>query len=203
MAAAPTYTTATVNPLTQTTGGALRVDALPLDTAQGAAIGTVTGPLIQAQVTTSKPTYTTATINPLNTNLNGALRVDATGSGSLPVVPIGNFPTTQVGTAKAWIYAAGYGTSIGGNNIAPTTSAYTQIIASTPLTAQKILIFDSSGSGMILALGAAASEVDQIYIPPGGSSAGWTLNIPGSSRLTLKALDAAPTSGYITITALQ
>jgi hypothetical protein len=92
------------------------------------------------------------------------------------------------------------------NNIAPTTSTYTQLVASTTTAITKLYIFDSSESAMIIATGAAASEVDQIYVPPGGSSAGFELAIPASTRISLKALDVAPTGGQgaiIVITGLN
>ena len=81
-----------------------------------------------------------------------------------------------------------------------TTSAYTQVVASTTSITQKLSIFDSSGQAMILAVGAGGSEVDQFYIPPGGGD--FSLNIPASSRVSIKALTANATSGYILISFL-
>lgn len=79
-----------------------------------------------------------------------------------------------------------------------TTVAYVQLIASTSAAAKVIEIFDSSGQAMILAVGAAASEVDQFYIFPGGQGA-VQLAIPASSRVSIKAKTANATSGYILV----
>ncbi len=99
---APTYTTATVNPINGDTAGNVRVNlmtALPAGTNgigkltanSGVDIGDVnapalelainsttsgqTGPLIQCATTTSAPTYTTAKTNPCSTDTAGNLRV--------------------------------------------------------------------------------------------------------------------------------
>jgi hypothetical protein len=56
---------------------------------------------------------------------------------------------------------------------------------------------------MILAVGAAGFEVDQLYVPPGGSVAGYTLYIPSGSRIAYKALTANATSGVLIITGLN
>lgn len=79
-----------------------------------------------------------------------------------------------------------------------TTAAYTQLIASTSAAATKLEIFDSSGEAMILAVGAAASEVDQLYIFPGGNGS-VELSIPASSRISIKAKTATASTGFIAI----
>lgn len=75
-----------------------------------------------------------------------------------------------------------------------TTAAYTQLVASTSAAITHLSIFDSSGNAMILATGAAASEVIKLYIPPGGGE--FDLAIPISTRISIKALTANSTSGY-------
>jgi hypothetical protein len=50
-----------------------------------------------------------------------------------------------------------------------TTAAYTQLIASLASTCNEVEIFDSSGETLFLATGGAGSEVDQVYIFPGGN----------------------------------
>lgn len=76
-----------------------------------------------------------------------------------------------------------------------TTSAYVQLIASTTSATKYIDIFDSSGQAMILAVGAAGSEVIQAYVPPGGDS--FSFAIPAGSRVAYKALTATASSGYL------
>jgi hypothetical protein len=83
-------------------------------------------------------------------------------------------------------------------SVSITTSAYTQLVASTTTATTSVEIFDSSGECLILAVGAAASEVDQIYIFPGGNSI-VPLLIPASSRVSVKAKTAATAAGYLAI----
>ncbi len=82
-----------------------------------------------------------------------------------------------------------------------TTLAYTQLIASTTATISQLYIFDSSGQTLVLALGAAASEVDKLYIIPGGNGL-VPLNIPSGSRVSIKAVSADAIAGEISVSFL-
>jgi hypothetical protein len=82
-----------------------------------------------------------------------------------------------------------------------TTAAYTELIASTAAAIYVLNIFDSSGETMILATGAAASETDLLYIPPGGFNAPMEIYIAAGTRLSIKALSATATSGEIVLNA--
>jgi hypothetical protein len=79
-----------------------------------------------------------------------------------------------------------------------TTAAYVQLIASSAATVKQLEIFDSSGQTLLLALGAGGSEVDKMYIVPGGN---WRIPcaIPASSRISIKAVSANATVGEIVI----
>jgi hypothetical protein len=79
-----------------------------------------------------------------------------------------------------------------------TTAAYTELIASTSAAIKRLEIFDSSGQLLVLALGAAASEVDLLYILPGGNGQ-ITQEIPAGTRVSIKAVSANATTGYIAI----
>lgn len=81
-----------------------------------------------------------------------------------------------------------------------TTGAYVQLLAAASVTAavKEIEIFDSSGQTLLLATGAAASEVDQIYIIPGGNGR-IPLAIAASTRISVKAVSATASSGEIII----
>lgn len=79
-----------------------------------------------------------------------------------------------------------------------TTSAYVQLVASTSAAASKVEIFDSSGECMILAVGGAGSEVDQLYIFPGGNGP-VSLTIPAASRISVKAKTGTASEGYLAI----
>jgi hypothetical protein len=79
-----------------------------------------------------------------------------------------------------------------------TTSAYTQILASTSGAVTLVEIFDSSGQTMLLATGAAGSEVDQIYIFPGGNGQ-VPLSIGSGVRVSIKAVSASASVGEIDV----
>jgi len=95
--------------------------------------------------------------------------------------------------SKAWIHRRDYSSS------SVATGSYTQLEASTTSAISKLQIFDSSGQTLVLATGAAASEVDQFYIPPGGIDI--DIDIPSGTRISIKAISATADAGEITITA--
>lgn len=78
------------------------------------------------------------------------------------------------------------------------TSAYTQVLASTTAIIREVEIFDSSGQSLVLAFGAASSEVDQVYVFPGGNGR-IPLYIPGGTRVSIKAVSAAASSGELLV----
>lgn len=106
-------------------------------------------------------------------------------------------PVSVAGRSKVLLYRNDY------SSVNVTTSAYVQVVASTAAAINRLYIADTSGSAMILAVGGAGAEVDQLYIGPGGSDAPYELNIPASSRISIKALDVSATSGQIVLTALS
>lgn len=79
LTAAPTYTTATTNPLTMDLSGALRVNVTTaVGLAQGSTTSGQTGSLIMGAVTTAAPTYTTAQTNAISLDTAGNIRVNCT-----------------------------------------------------------------------------------------------------------------------------
>lgn len=81
-----------------------------------------------------------------------------------------------------------------------TTSAWTQLVASTSQSIKKLEIFDSSGQTLQIGVGAAGSEVSQIYIIPGGNGV-ISIGIPQGSRISIKAVSANATAGNLYINA--
>jgi hypothetical protein len=79
---------------------------------------------------------------------------------------------------------------------AATTGAYLQILASTSAAVGRIEIFDSSGQTLVLATGAMGSEVNLIYIFPGGNGQ-TNVSIPSGTRLSVKAISANATVGEL------
>jgi hypothetical protein len=76
-----------------------------------------------------------------------------------------------------------------------TTSAYVEIISSAAGLITGITAFDSSGQGMILALGSVSSEVDFLYIPPGGFDGQVSVSIPSGERISIKAINGTANAG--------
>lgn len=110
-------------------------------------------------------------------------------------------PLTVTGTIKAGGKAAVDKARNDYSSVNVTTAAYVQLIASTAGTATEIFIFDSSGQTLVLAFGAAASEIDQIYIVPGGNGT-VALAIPAATRISIKAVSATASAGEIDINLL-
>lgn len=155
----------------------------------------------------TQPVSGTITVNPLtNSSVVKAQLQDNAGtavvlgqttmSASLPVTIASNqsaIATTQGGLSKSNAPVRNVYSSV---NV--TTSAYVQLVASTTSATTRLQIFDSSGQTLVLATGAAASEVDQIYIFPGGNG-DVPLAIPAGTRVSIKAVSANATVGEIDI----
>lgn len=83
-----------------------------------------------------------------------------------------------------------------------TTSAYVQLIASTSDVTNKVLIADSSGQSLVIAVGGSGSEVNKFYIPAGGSGS-IDLRIPSGSRIAVEAVSGTANSGELLLTLLK
>lgn len=116
----------------------------------------------------------------------------ATDSGTQRVILASNSPGVA---GKAFSNAQVYNDY---SSVNVTTAAYVQLVASTTSATNLLQVFDSSGQTMIIAVGAAASEIDQCYIFPGGQG-DIPLAIPAGSRVSVKAKTASATSGYLAI----
>lgn len=147
--------------------------------------------------TVSLPTgaATETTLSSLNGKVTAVNTGAVTISTALPAGTntIGYIKKAGLAKSNTPVYNAYASTSV-------TTSAYVQLIASTTAEADMVHVFDSSGQAMILAVGGAGSEVDQLYIPPGGGD--FNLAIAASSRVSIKALTATASSGYIILNLL-
>ena len=157
------------------------------------AIGSITNTSFQATQATAanlNATVVQSTAASLNATVvgTGTFSVQNTAATPAGSNTIGYVKAAGLAVANAPIYNVYSSTNI-------TTSAYTQLIASTTSATTFVDIFDSSGQAMILAVGASGSEVIQAYIPPGGDA--FSLSIPAGSRVAYKALTANATSGYL------
>lgn len=79
-----------------------------------------------------------------------------------------------------------------------TTSAYVELDSALDGDVSELEIFDSSGQTLVLAIGAAGSEQDQFYIPPGGLERQTSL-LSSGQRLSIKAVSANATTGELII----
>lgn len=86
-----------------------------------------------------------------------------------------------------------------------TNSAWVELVASVGADdIQGITLFDGGGFAMELGIGAAASEVRTLLIPPGGFNGVIPLYIPAGSRLSIQAVGAATVdAGEIDINLLR
>ncbi len=82
-------------------------------------------------------------------------------------------------------------------------NAYTQIVAATGKACSGFRVRNNSDVAIKLATGAAASEVDiPDYVGP-GETAFVRKQVAAGTRLAIRALTAAGTSGYITVNLLN
>lgn len=77
-----------------------------------------------------------------------------------------------------------------------TDAAYVELIAATPDPIQEIEIFNKTGMPLILAFGAAAAEVDKIFIGSDGLER-QSLPIPAGTRISLKSVDGTADVGLV------
>jgi hypothetical protein len=143
----------------------------------------------------------------------------ATAAASVPVVIATNqtnFPITlldgsgnSVASLSGALYTRGYGrTKVllyrnDNASSAISTSAYTQIVASTADDINVLYISDTSGSSFKIATGGAGVETDILYVPPGGIDPPYEIHIPASTRVSVKALDTNMSAGQLIITGLN
>lgn len=84
------------------------------------------------------------------------------------------------------------------NNVS--SSGYTELMSTVGSnTVRKMTVFMSTGTPIILAVGAAGSEVDKFLIPPGGLDGPIEVTIPNGTRLSLKSIGSSVTSGQMIV----
>jgi hypothetical protein len=214
-------------PLTDTQ---LRATAVPISGTVTSNIGTTNGLALDTSVNSLlKPASTLAAVTtvttvsavtaitnalPVGANVIGKVGIDQTTPGTTNRVDIGTNGTVAINAAIpagtnliGSVSAATKGLVVANPPVyndysitSVTTAAYVQLIAATSLVTNHVSIFDSSGQAMIFSVGAAAAEVIQLYVPPGGGE--FDLAIPAGSRVAIKALTANATSGYILVNLL-
>jgi hypothetical protein len=77
-----------------------------------------------------------------------------------------------------------------------TTAAYTELVPALSRAVYKMLLYNTTGKIMILAVGGAGSEVDTLYWPPGVPLSEPQIFQVGQ-RISVKALDGTASVGYL------
>lgn len=91
------------------------------------------------------------------------------------------------------VYAASIYNRIDYTSSNVTTTAWTQIFASTSIISATATIFDSSGQTLEVGVGASGKEAILFLIPPGGGT--FPLSLSVGQRLSIRAVSANATSG--------
>lgn len=154
-------------------------------------ISAVALPLPTGAATSALQTSGNASLTSIDGKLNSLGQ--KTSAGSVPVVFASDqstLPTNVGGNVPNGFVRNNY------SSVNVTTAAYVQLFASTAAITNVAEIFDSSGQTLVIAFGAAASEVDQFLVSPGGNGR-MTLRIPAGTRISIKAVSANATSGEI------
>lgn len=103
-------------------------------------------------------------------------------------------------------YAAGTTANILALNTASTsvtTSAFVQLSSSTPIVASHLMIANETTSNIIVAFGASGSEIGFCAIGPSSTQTVQVNPLLASAiRVSLKAVDATASSGWITVSLL-
>lgn len=86
--------------------------------------------------------------------------------------------------------------SYAGTNV--TTSAYVELVASSPITVSRVQICDTSTKVLKIASGATSSEKDLFTVQVSGCVV-VPYYLPAGTRLSIKAVDATASSGYNTL----
>lgn len=82
------------------------------------------------------------------------------------------------------------------------TVSYTTLVASLSSNVTQLFIFDSSGQTLVIATGPGGSEVDRIYITPGGNGE-MNLAIPAGTRVSVRAISATANVGELNVAFLN
>jgi hypothetical protein len=87
-------------------------------------------------------------------------------------------------------------------SLANLTTSYTQIIASTGSIINRFFATNNSSTAILIATGAAASEVVQYILMPGENAMDVPLQIAASTRISIAAQTGTLTSGQFSFNAL-
>lgn len=107
-----------------------------------------------------------------------------------------NGTITVTSTTPTYV-SAGYNAPLDASSSNITNAAYTTLVAS-PAAGTQIEIFNTTGKYLVLAVGAAASEVNKLIIPPSGLLR-QDFVITAAVRLSVKSLNDTADIGFVGI----
>ncbi len=85
--------------------------------------------------------------------------------------------------------------NINSSGINSVTGNYLQIVASTASAIRQIAVYDTTGSSLSIAKGAASGEINILYTGPGDSGT-YPVQVPAGSRISIRSLEStAPSTG--------
>lgn len=158
--------------------------------------GTVSLPTGAA--TSANQSTANTTLSTISGQLPASLGAKATSASmAVNIASDQTVPTSPQGRTSVLLYRLSYAST----NV--TTSAYVQVTASTSSAINICYVFDSSGSAIKLATGGSGSEVDQVYMAPGGNGAGYPIAIASGTRIAIEALDTNATAGQLILTCMK
>ncbi len=108
-------------------------------------------------------------------------------------------PVTVTG-ATGGTYADSASYSYAGGNVL--TSGWTEVIASTAATIHTLCLTDTSGQVMKIGTGASSSEAIVFLIAQGFSGC-IPLTVPAATRVSVRAVTATASTGYLTLSGIQ
>lgn len=79
-----------------------------------------------------------------------------------------------------------------------TTAAYVQLVSSLTSNTSMLEVYDGSGQSLVLAIGAAGSEVNKFYIVPGGNGK-IPVQLRIGDRVSVKAISATANTGELLV----
>lgn len=151
--------------------------------------------------TISQGIYDDTVANPVKSVIYGKTTGGGGGYVAVKVNPSGALTTEVSGSVSVTDFPRLNSVTLHRNDYTSTpvtTGAYVQLIASMPSAVKEIEIFDSSGETLVLAIGGIGSEVNKVYVFPGGNGR-IPLQIAAAARLSVKAISNNATSGELTI----
>lgn len=83
-----------------------------------------------------------------------------------------------------------------------TSSSYVTLVVATPITISKLMVTDSSGQLMKIAVGPVGHEVDLFSCPVSGSIV-IPIYLTSGQRLSVKAINTTASSGYNVVSFLE